>query len=104
MGNCNISACNFKKEVCCKECSKSKSCEWTCAWFGNGRDADECEDYVQADIPTDLSDTEVEIKAEENLKKWQEWLGKVQKASDEAGITLEQGLKFIDASIKYIIE
>lgn len=39
---------------------------------------------------------EIERKAQENLKQWNEYLSKIDKASEQAGITLEQGMNFLE--------
>jgi hypothetical protein len=43
---------------------------------------------------------EVERKAQENLRQFKEWMGKVNKACEQSGITLEQGISFLDSLYK----
>lgn len=39
---------------------------------------------------------EIECEAEKNLNDWMKYYEKIEKATDEVGITLEQGIKFLE--------
>jgi len=95
----------MKNDSNCKHCLyatiRDESIECGLDWLDK-KQGEDCQDYVQTDTPMDLRELEIERKAEENLRKWNKYIETVKKASDEAGITLEQGLKFIDAHIKLL--
>ena len=65
-----------------------------------GLDGDEisvdCTNYVYTETPYELREKEISERVEENLKKWKEYFDRVDKASEEVGITREQGMKLLD--------
>lgn len=58
--------------------------------------SEDCTNYIYTEIPYELREKEISARAEENLRKWKEHFDRVDKASEEAGITREQGMKFLD--------